>query len=109
MKIASLLIENTLEDQFSSRKLINSLKNGGVAGLPTETVYGLGGNAYLKKSVEKIFELKGRPKNNPLIIHYHNLNDAKNDIEINNFLVNLYDHHYHLDMVSYQNSLLPIP
>ena len=71
-------------------KLINSLKNGGVAGLPTETVYGLGGNAYLKKSVEKIFELKGRPKNNPLIIHYHNLNDAKNDIEINNFLVNLY-------------------
>ena len=61
-------------------KLINSLKNGGVAGLPTETVYGLGGNAYLKKSVEKIFELKGRPKNNPLIIHYHNLNDAKNDI-----------------------------
>ena len=47
-------------------------------------------NAYLKKSVEKIFELKGRPKNNPLIIHYHNLNDAKNDIEINNYLVNLY-------------------
>ena len=39
-------------------KLINSLKNGGVAGLPTETVYGLGGNAYLKKSVEKIFELR---------------------------------------------------
>ena len=71
-------------------KLINSLKNGGVAGLPTETVYGLGGNAYLKKSVEKIFKLKGRPKNNPLIIHYHNLNDAKNDIEINNYLVNLY-------------------
>ena len=40
-------------------KLINSLKNGGVAGLPTETVYGLGGSAYLKKSVEKIFKLKG--------------------------------------------------
>ena len=71
-------------------KLINSLNNGGVAGLPTETVYGLGGNAYLKKSVQKIFELKGRPKNNPLIIHYHTLNDAKNDIEMNNYLINLY-------------------
>ena len=47
-----------------------------VIGLPTETVYGLGGNAYSKKSVKKIFRLKNRPKSNPLIIHYYNLNDA---------------------------------
>ena len=43
-------------------KVIISLNKGNVAGLPTETVYGLGGNAYSKKSVKKIFKLKGRPK-----------------------------------------------
>ena len=48
-------------------KTINYLKNGNVAGLPTETVYGLGGNAYRKSPIEKIFNLKGRPKSNPLI------------------------------------------
>ena len=58
-------------------KTIKSLKNGGVIGLPTETVYGLGGNAYSKKAVKKIFKLKGRPQFNPLIIHYHNIKDTQ--------------------------------
>ncbi len=64
-------------------KTINILKNGGVAGLPTETVYGLGGNAYSKNSVKKIFKLKGRPKINPLIIHYYDIKDIKKDVLIN--------------------------
>ena len=41
--------------------------------IPTETVYGLAGNAYSKKAVKNIYKLKKRPKKNPLIIHYHNI------------------------------------
>ena len=71
-------------------KTIKSLKNGGVIGLPTETVYGLGGNAYSKKAVRKIFKLKGRPQFNPLIIHYHNIKDAQNDVVTNKYFEKLY-------------------
>jgi len=71
-------------------KTIKNLNNGNVAGLPTETVYGLGGNAYSKFSIQKIYKLKERPKSNPLIIHYYNLKDALNDIEINQNLKKLY-------------------
>ena len=43
------------------KKTIKNLSIGKVVGLPTETVYGLGGNAYSKGSIQKIFKLKGRP------------------------------------------------
>ena len=39
--------------------------------VPTETVYGLAGNAYSDKACKKIFRLKKRPKYNPLIVHYY--------------------------------------
>lgn len=45
------------------------LRNGEVVGFPTETVYGLGANALDKDAVDKIFEAKGRPGDNPLIVH----------------------------------------
>ena len=44
---------------------------GGVVGMPTETVYGLGGNAFDNLAVKRIFEVKGRPNDNPLIAHVH--------------------------------------
>ena len=44
-------------------------KNDCIA-VPTETVYGLAGNAYSSLSVKKIFRLKKRPMDNPLIVHY---------------------------------------
>jgi L-threonylcarbamoyladenylate synthase len=72
------------------KKTINYLNNRNIVGLPTETVYGLGGNAYSKNSVEKIFKLKGRPKSNPLIIHYYKLCDAANDIVVNEHFIKLY-------------------
>lgn len=53
----------------SINKAVVILKNGGVVGLPTETVYGLGANAFDSLAVEKIFEAKGRPKDNPMIVH----------------------------------------
>ena len=45
------------------------LKNGGVVGIPTETVYGLAASAYDPCAIAKIFEAKGRPQDNPLIVH----------------------------------------
>ena len=42
---------------------------GGLLGIPTETVYGLGANALDEEAVLHIFEAKGRPQDNPLIIH----------------------------------------
>tara|TARA_X000001036_G_C20675204_1_gene803907 strand:+ start:1222 stop:2181 length:960 start_codon:yes stop_codon:yes gene_type:complete len=71
-------------------KSIISLEKNNVIGLPTETVYGLAGNAYSLKAVKKIYKLKKRPSFNPLIIHYYSLKDAKKDIEVNNSLLQLY-------------------
>ena len=45
-------------------KSIANLKKGNVVGLPTETVYGLGGDATKKDAIKKIYEIKKRPKNN---------------------------------------------
>lgn len=51
------------------------LKNGGIVGIPTETVYGLGGNAFDPDAVRAIFAAKGRPADNPLIVHIADLAD----------------------------------
>ena len=72
------------------KKTTRYLRNANIAGLPTETVYGLGGNAYSKSAVQKIFKLKARPKSNPLIVHYHDLNIAMRDIQINRYFLKLY-------------------
>ena len=55
------------------------LENNECVGIPTETVYGLAANAYSNVATLKIFKLKKRPKTNPLIVHYHNINDLKKD------------------------------
>ncbi len=53
-------------------KAAQALKSGELVAFPTETVYGLGANAFLAHAVQKIFEVKGRPQDNPLIVHLHN-------------------------------------
>ena len=58
--------------------------------VPTETVYGLAGNAYSDISIKNIFNLKKRPLNNPLIVHYFNLNRLKEDCHINSNFIKLY-------------------
>ena len=72
------------------KKAKKNIENNNVIGLPTETVYGLAGNAYSYKSIKKIFILKNRPSYNPLIIHYKNLEDLKKDALINNYFLKLY-------------------
>jgi len=51
------------------------IKNGGLVAFPTETVYGLGGNAFDAQVSKKIYAAKGRPSDNPLIVHIANLDD----------------------------------
>jgi L-threonylcarbamoyladenylate synthase len=50
------------------------IKSGGLVAFPTETVYGLGANALDDDAVKKIFLAKGRPQDNPLIVHVSNIN-----------------------------------
>lgn len=59
------------------------LRHGEVIGLPTETVYGLGGNALSEAAVRKIFEVKGRPLIDPLIVHFHSLASAAKHADFN--------------------------
>ena len=61
-------------------KVIHILNNDGLIALPTETVYGLAGNAYSHRAVNKIFKIKNRPKINPIIVHYFTLKDASKDV-----------------------------
>ncbi len=72
------------------KKTVNSLNQGNIAGLPTETVYGLAGNAYSDRAVKKIFKLKKRPSKNPLIIHYDNYKSASKDVLLNKNFFKLY-------------------
>lgn len=55
--------------------------DGGVVAIPTETVYGLGGNALDDQAVKRIFEVKGRPNDNPLIAHVHTEYDLSKIID----------------------------
>ncbi len=70
------IYKNSSLNLSKAKKILN--KNNVIA-VPTETVYGLAGNAYSDKSIKKIYKLKKRPKKNPLIIHYHDLRDLKQD------------------------------
>ncbi len=58
----------TSETLLEAKKIIGE---GGVVAIPTETVYGLGGNAFDDEAVKRIFGVKGRPNDNPLIAHVH--------------------------------------
>ena len=53
------------------------IKNGGLVAFPTETVYGLGGDALNRESSKKIYAAKGRPSDNPLIVHIADINDME--------------------------------
>ena len=60
-------------NENSVKEAVRLLKSGEVVGIPTETVYGLGANALDENAVRKIFTAKGRPADNPLIVHISDL------------------------------------
>ena len=67
--------------------VINILKNNGLVILPTETVYGIAASAFSDEACKKIFIAKGRPQDNPLIVHVankemiYNITEKPNKIE----------------------------
>ena len=77
--------------QSNIKKAKNYLDKNHCVAVPTETVYGLAGNAYSNIAVNKIFNLKKRPKNNPLIVHYSDINKLKDDCHINDNFIKLYN------------------
>ena len=74
------LDENNIDEHVIS-KAGNILRQGGLVVFPTETVYGLGANALDKDAVKKIFEAKGRPQDNPLIVHISKVKDIEKLVE----------------------------
>jgi L-threonylcarbamoyladenylate synthase len=63
--------------QKAARRAVELLRRGEVVALPTETVYGLAANALDENAVAKIFQIKGRPANNPIIVHITGIEMAK--------------------------------
>lgn len=59
------------------RRATEVLQGGGLVAFPTETVYGLGANAFESAAVEKIFAMKERPSSNPLIVHIAEISQLK--------------------------------
>ncbi len=53
-------------------------KRGELVAFPTETVYGLGAAALNEAAVKKVYQVKGRPSDNPLIVHVNNVEMVKN-------------------------------
>src|SRR6187431_177821 len=63
----------TIETREAIRPFAEALRAGGIVAFPTETVYGLGADATNSDAVLKIYETKGRPRFNPLIVHVADL------------------------------------
>ena len=71
----TVLINKNDEEQLL--KAAELIKNGEIVGMPTETVYGLAADACNETAVAKIFKAKGRPSDNPLIVHLSRFSDAE--------------------------------
>lgn len=69
METKVAIIKDIAKDKRYIEEAANIIAKGGIVAFPTETVYGLGANALNEEAVNKIFIAKGRPQDNPLIIH----------------------------------------
>ena len=74
-----------LRDEYNIKegikKAADIIKKGGLVAFPTETVYGLGANGLDENAVPKIYEAKGRPSDNPLILHISEFDEIKSIVK----------------------------
>lgn len=77
METKLYVIDENKIDETKITEAGNVIKSGGLVAFPTETVYGLGGDALNPQSSQKIYEAKGRPSDNPLIVHICRWEDIK--------------------------------
>lgn len=75
IRIQQNTTEFTAAEEEALRQAGEILKQGGLVAFPTETVYGLGGDALNRDSSRKIYAAKGRPSDNPLIVHVNHFED----------------------------------
>lgn len=75
MKTRVISITDPLKQEKEIMEAAQLIRSGEVVAFPTETVYGLGANALDSRAVGRIFEAKGRPGDNPLIIHIHDVSE----------------------------------
>jgi len=81
-------ISNPTQDKI--KKAANALKDGHLVAFPTETVYGLGADATNEKAVSRIYSVKGRPTDHPLIVHISSINQLEKwAIEIPEYAIKL--------------------
>ncbi len=76
LKTKTLIFDLSQNSVVDLSEAVEILKNGGLVAFPTETVYGLGADALNVDAVRKVFEIKGRPSDNPLIVHVASLDEA---------------------------------
>ncbi|NLL92112.1 MAG: threonylcarbamoyl-AMP synthase [Ruminococcaceae bacterium] len=82
-----LVTEENLDEVV--QKATKLLKNGELVGMPTETVYGLAANAFDKDAVKKIYKAKGRPADNPVIVHISDFVMLRDIAEVNEIALEL--------------------
>ena len=81
-----------ITDNFDELKKAGEIiKNGGLVAFPTETVYGIGANGLNETAAQKIYEAKGRPSDNPLILHVLDVKQAEDIGYINETAKKLFD------------------
>ena len=76
METKVAIINNLDKDLKFIKEAAETIKKSGLVVFPTETVYGLGANALDEEAVKKIFEAKGRPQDNPLIVHVSDISQV---------------------------------
>jgi L-threonylcarbamoyladenylate synthase len=77
MKTQIYRIDGSLTDEIQIKAAGEIIKSGGLVAFPTETVYGLGGDALNEAAAGKIYAVKGRPNDNPLIVHLCRTSDIE--------------------------------
>jgi len=77
MKTKILKINHQKPQASQIKKAAEAIQSGGLVAFPTETVYGLGANAFNATAVRKIFKAKGRPSDNPMIVHIYSIEDLE--------------------------------
>ena len=81
METKIITIDHNAMDLHVLQEAGNIIQKGGLVAFPTETVYGLGGDALNRESSKKIYEAKGRPSDNPLIVHICRMEDLSSIVK----------------------------
>src|SRR5690554_1376996 len=84
METKWLKVDNIVDNLMNHPHIVQAaklLKENEIVAFPTETVYGLGANAKSDEAVQKIYQAKGRPSDNPLIIHVANIKQVEEMVE----------------------------